>query len=48
MPQSFYDQSPTLRSLSPDEREKLEAHKPKTLGDALVIAVRIIAKGSVA
>ena len=48
MPQSFYDRSPTLRALLPDERAALEAQEPKTLADAIVIAVRIIAKGSAA
>jgi hypothetical protein len=47
MPQSFYDRSYTLRSLLPDERKKLEAQKPKTLTDAIAIAIRIIAKGEV-
>ena len=48
MPQSFYDRSELLRALRPEERKLLEAEKPQTLGDAIVIAVRILAKGSAA
>ena len=44
MPQNFYDQSPTLRMLRPDERKKLESQRPQSLTEAIAIAVRIIAK----